>query len=263
MSFIPNSFQLPNAFVDIAMKELSPTANMLYVVIVRKTRGWQKNKDAISLTQFETITGLSRKTVIKALGELIEYGFVKEYEQKTAKSAKSYALNDSVFSTLVESPLVEKFHRTSGEIPLVTSGEIPHTKTTIKTTIKNNTHTHAVGDENEWSPNLENLKAVLSTTRFSHLVNSIVGMPDFKFHLGNFNAHWENKTSLTENQKTRKFAQWITLEFEKSQKQATTRNHGAKTTQTLAQQRAAMNQNNSRVIDVTDQQFLIEGNDHA
>jgi hypothetical protein len=64
-----------------------------------------------------------------------------------------------------------------------------------------------VGDENEWSPNLENLKAVLSTTRFSHLVDSIVGMPDFKFHLGNFNAHWENKTSLTENQKTRKFAQ--------------------------------------------------------
>ena len=133
-NFIPNSFQLPNAFVDEAMKKLSPTANLLYIVIVRKTRGWQKNKDAISLTQFEAVTGLSRKTVIKAINELIEFGFVKEYAQKNAKAAKSYALNDSVFSTLVESPLVEKFPITSGEIPPVTSGKIPHTKTTIKTT---------------------------------------------------------------------------------------------------------------------------------
>ncbi|TQR66840.1 replication protein [Acinetobacter sp. RF14B] len=133
-NFIPNSFQLPNAFVDEAMKKLSPTANMLYIVIVRKTRGWQKNKDAISLTQFEEITGLSRKTVIKATNELIEFGFVKEYAQKNAKAAKSYALNDGVFSTLVESPLVENLHRTSGKNPPVTSGKIPHTKTTIKTT---------------------------------------------------------------------------------------------------------------------------------
>lgn len=132
--WIPNSFQLPNAFVDEAMKKLSPTANILYIVIVRKTRGWQKNVDAISLSQFEEITGLSRKTVVKAIAELVEFGFVKEYAQKTAKSAKSYELNTSVFSTLVESPLVENLHRTSGEIPLVTSGEIPHTKTTIKTT---------------------------------------------------------------------------------------------------------------------------------
>src|SRR5574344_1990357 len=71
-NFIPNSFQITNAFVDEAMKKLSPTANLLYIVIVRKTRGWQKNKDAISLTQFEEITGLSRKTVIKAINELIE-----------------------------------------------------------------------------------------------------------------------------------------------------------------------------------------------
>jgi hypothetical protein len=133
-NFIPNSFQLPNAFVDEAMKKLSPTANILYIVIVRKTRGWQKNKDAISLTQFEDVTGLSRKTVIKAINELIDFGFVKEYAQKNAKAAKSYALNNSVFSTLVESPLVENLPHTSGEIPPVTSGKFPHTKTNIKTT---------------------------------------------------------------------------------------------------------------------------------
>ena len=37
----------------------------------------------------------------------------------------------------------------------------------------------------------------------------------FEFHLGNFNAYWENKTTLTENQKTRKFAAWLVQEFEK------------------------------------------------
>ncbi|MBJ8474371.1 hypothetical protein I6M75_04820 [Acinetobacter bereziniae] len=33
--------------------------------------------------------------------------------------------------------------------------------------------------------------------------------------MGNFNAHWENKIDLTENQRTRKFAAWLVQEFEK------------------------------------------------
>ena len=136
-NWIPNSFQLPNIFVDEGVKNLSPTACVLYVVIVRKTRGWQKNKDAISLTQFESITGMSRKTVIRGLDELVSCNFVKEYTSKIRGSTKSYALNDSVFSTLLENEVVENLHQSSGEIPPVTSGKIPHTKTTIKTTLKN------------------------------------------------------------------------------------------------------------------------------
>lgn len=133
-NWIPNSFQLPNIFVDEGVKNLSPTACVLYVVIVRKTRGWQKNKDAISLTQFEQITGMSRKTVIRGLDELVSCDFIKEYTSKIKSSTKSYSLNDGVFSTLLELEVVENLHQHSGEIPLVASGNFPHTKTTIKTT---------------------------------------------------------------------------------------------------------------------------------
>ena len=135
-NWIPNSFQLPNIFVDEGVKNLSPTACVLYIVIVRKTRGWQKNKDAISLTQFERITGMSRKTVIRGLDELVSCDFVKEYTSKMQGSTKSYALNDGVFSTLLDSEDSVNIPPSSVEIPPITSGKIPHTKTTIKTTIK-------------------------------------------------------------------------------------------------------------------------------
>src|SRR3989338_2000960 len=39
--------------------------------VIRKTYGYQKKEDRISLTQFEKWTGLSRATVVKALKNLV------------------------------------------------------------------------------------------------------------------------------------------------------------------------------------------------
>ncbi|OTG85559.1 hypothetical protein B9T31_12270 [Acinetobacter sp. ANC 4558] len=72
----------------------------------------------------------------------------------------------------------------------------------------------------QWNPDLEFLKNILVQTKFSNRAEEILSMTDFQFHLGNFNAHWENKTYLTENQKTRKFASWLIQEFEKSERSA-------------------------------------------
>ena len=82
-----------------------------------------------------------------------------------------------------------------------------------------NIHTHTVTREENsepqsWSPNTEHLQNVIRECQGSKS-ESILAMPDFKFHLGNFNAHWENKIDLTEKQRTRKFAVWLILEFEK------------------------------------------------
>ena len=43
--FIVNSFQLPNAVVDELLRDISPNALKCYLVIVRKTIGWQKEWD--------------------------------------------------------------------------------------------------------------------------------------------------------------------------------------------------------------------------
>lgn len=81
-------------------------------------------------------------------------------------------------------------------------------------------NTHTLGEtensaqENSWTPNPEILLNVIRQS-MGIQAEQVITMPDYEFHLGNFNAHWENKTDLTENQRTRKFAQWLILEFKK------------------------------------------------
>lgn len=69
--------------------------------------------------------------------------------------------------------------------------------------------------EQKWKPNLDHL---LNTIRKSKgaLAESVLNMPDFEFHLENFNDHWENKIDLTENQKNSKFATWLIDKFDRT-----------------------------------------------
>lgn len=97
--FIPNSFQISNAFVDEMMGELSGNAVKCYLIIVRKTRGWGKESDAIAISQF--IDGKKLKderTVRAALDELLAVGVVGKMDFKGRPSvyflAKPPAKND-------------------------------------------------------------------------------------------------------------------------------------------------------------------------
>lgn len=79
--FIPNSFQISNEFVDSLMDELSGNAVKCYLKIVRKTRGWGKESDAIAINQF--IDGKKLKderTVKAALSELEKAGLIQKHE---------------------------------------------------------------------------------------------------------------------------------------------------------------------------------------
>ncbi|MDU6055074.1 MAG: hypothetical protein E6667_02505, partial [Acinetobacter junii] len=85
---------------------------------------------------------------------------------------------------------------------------------------KPNINTHTLS-ENEnfdqsdsWKPESEILLNVIRQS-VGVQAEQVIAMAEYEFHLGNFNAHWENKIDLTENQKTRKFAQWLILEFKK------------------------------------------------
>lgn len=74
--FIPNSFQVPNAVVDQLMADLSGAELKCYLTIVRKTKGWRKEQDKISVSQFIKTTGLSNRAVINACKKLEELGLV-------------------------------------------------------------------------------------------------------------------------------------------------------------------------------------------
>ncbi|MFW1952043.1 replication protein [Acinetobacter beijerinckii] len=79
--FVPNSFQIANAFVDDAMNKISDASVRIYILIVRKTRGWTKESDALSLRQLEKLSKKSRPTVCKCLSELEEVGLIKKHHQ--------------------------------------------------------------------------------------------------------------------------------------------------------------------------------------
>lgn len=71
VSFLVNSFQIPNDLVDKLLSQMSPNALKCYLVIVRSTLGWGKEFDAISASKFMKKTGIKKSdTVWVALGEL-------------------------------------------------------------------------------------------------------------------------------------------------------------------------------------------------
>ena len=75
--FIPNSFQISNAVIDEYLSKMSGNAWKCYGLIVRKTRGWQKTHDSLSISQIQKFTGIkSEKTVEKAINELVELGLI-------------------------------------------------------------------------------------------------------------------------------------------------------------------------------------------
>ena len=45
----------------------------IFLTVIRKTYGYQKKEDRISLSQFEKYTGLSRPTVVESLKRLVKY----------------------------------------------------------------------------------------------------------------------------------------------------------------------------------------------
>lgn len=92
-SFIPNSFQLPNALIDDGvMADMKGAALAIYILIVRKTRGWQKETDAISISQFMKFTGYGKDAVISGAEKLVSLGLVSRISRE--RQPTLYSLSD-------------------------------------------------------------------------------------------------------------------------------------------------------------------------
>src|SRR5512139_3133906 len=87
-SFIPNSYQTPNAYCDQLMYLLTPPEWKVLSYAVRRIFGFQKRQDNISLSQFvhgtttasgEALdhgTGLGKSTVMACLANLMRYKLI-------------------------------------------------------------------------------------------------------------------------------------------------------------------------------------------
>lgn len=104
-TFIPNSFQTPNAYIDAFMSYLTAEEFKILIYAARRIFGFQKRQDRISLTQFERGiiskdglqldrgTGLSRHTIQRAIDSLIRANLLIRIEPpKKDRTPALYAL---------------------------------------------------------------------------------------------------------------------------------------------------------------------------
>ena len=129
---------VPNAIVDEALAKLSGNACKIYLLIVRKTRGWNKPADFISFSQIRKFTGISsNETINKAMDELVNYGLVK-VKNGNQKTSNEYYINDFGITENVkgESLAITENVKAITETVNQPITETVNTKTTNKTTNK-------------------------------------------------------------------------------------------------------------------------------
>lgn len=94
--------RLPNWLID-RMPELTAPAVKVLVLVARKTIGWNRESDVISLSQFAQGTGLTRPTIVKAIGELETAQLIRvERISQHGVSWNAYSIVDAE-STLITS----------------------------------------------------------------------------------------------------------------------------------------------------------------
>lgn len=155
--FIVNSFQLPNSVIDELLADLTGAELKCYLYVLRKTKGWNKEEDAISVSQFMKVTGLSNRKVIDACERLVELGLL---EQKIGQNKiKVFSVKDYKTSGSEESSLVKKVHSGSEESSLSVVKKVHTQNNNINNTTKNN---NTSSSEKDFQPRAKAKKNVFS-----------------------------------------------------------------------------------------------------
>ena len=231
--------KMPNGLIDgQIMAQLNDKAFKCLMFVMRQTIGFDRASHPIAITQFQKYCGIKKRdTVMSCIRDLEELGLIKverttgclneylftpdQYREKGLVPNEGSTLKgDGTSTTKRDGTSTVKGDGTS----TVERGTI---KETLKETLKENfkeRNAQENSDAQVWNPNLETLSSILKTTKHSHRVSEILSLEDFQFHLGNFNTHHEKNFQLTDNQKHRKFAQWIIQEFERVLEKAERKN---------------------------------------
>lgn len=89
MSDQPGYTRIPNAIIE-AMPYLGNAELRVLLAIARKTIGYQKDADRISVSQIESMTGLTSRNAQRAIMALLEKGYITR--QQIGKQSYSYAI---------------------------------------------------------------------------------------------------------------------------------------------------------------------------
>ncbi len=75
----PNYTQTPNDLFDKWLPDLNESELKVLMVVIRKTFGWHKDIDRISISQLQKITGLSETSVLNGIKSLIQKELIYKY----------------------------------------------------------------------------------------------------------------------------------------------------------------------------------------
>lgn len=90
----PPYTQTPNELIDEWLPLLSHVELKVLLVIIRKTFGWHRIRDRISLSQLEKITGAQRQSILKSVKRLIKLGLILKF--KTGEKGKEETVYELV-----------------------------------------------------------------------------------------------------------------------------------------------------------------------
>lgn len=144
--YITNSFQVPNAIIDDYFHLMSEYEIKCYLFIARKTKGWGKTKDSISISQFKKVfKAKDDRTVKNALKELIKKDLIIKLEMAGKPSV--FELNLTPNPLHGDDPTHENVPPTSScNDPL--HGDVPTPPTSSCTPQKHNKHTNTIYKKN-------------------------------------------------------------------------------------------------------------------
>ena len=137
--FIPNAFQIPNSVIDELLAKLTCAELKCYLFVVRKTKGWNKESDSISVSQFMDVTGLSNRSVITACESLVEMGLLERSGGE--RKLNTYSVKAFDFSETGEKSSSDKTGENFSETGEKSSSDLVkkvHTQNNNKNTIQNN-----------------------------------------------------------------------------------------------------------------------------
>ncbi|MFA6446315.1 MAG: replication protein [Candidatus Paceibacterota bacterium] len=90
-------FKIPNLVAEtLARINLSKYETRLLWVIMRKTWGWNKDEDLISVSQFEKATGINRRNAYPALLRLEKKKIIQISKASKANKINSYRINSEI-----------------------------------------------------------------------------------------------------------------------------------------------------------------------
>jgi phage replication O-like protein O len=128
-----NHTQINNDFLDNYMSELSSNATLVFLAISRKTIGWHKDLDKISISQIISYTGLSKNSVIKGIRELEKNQIIivkREKDELNRNFINEYEINYSSSNEQV----VHKMNKGSSQNEQKGSSQNEQTKEIVKET---------------------------------------------------------------------------------------------------------------------------------